>query len=193
MSDIKNKIKVSVFAIIISLGLSIGAHATTATKTAPKAPVKAPVVQKTTIKAAPKATSKAVTLSKTPEVYYEPVSSLTVAANPEKYLNKRIKIKAKFDKFSMLGLDYKPAYKSSEKYITFLIKRDDVKDHTVPLSEMKNFLPRDIAERYIDLKPGDEVEYSGTVFSAALGDTWINVEKFNVLSPNFKEKAPVKK
>lgn len=193
MNDIKNKIKVSVFAIIISLGLSIGAHAATSTKTAPKAPVKAPVVQKTTIKAAPKAAPKAVTLPKTSEVYYEPVSSLAVAANPEKYLNKRIKIKAKFDKFSMLGLDYKPAYKSSEKYITFLIKRDDVKDHTVPLSEMKNFLPRDIAERYIDLKPGDEVEYSGTVFSAALGDTWINVEKFNVLSPNFKEKTPVKK
>lgn len=189
MRDVKNKIKVSVFAIIISLGLSIGAHAATATKTAPKAPVKAPVVQKI----APKTTPKAVTSPKAPEVYYEPVSSLAVAANPEKYLNKRIKIKAKFDKFSMLGLDYKPAYKSSEKYITFLIKRDDVKDHTVPLSEMKNFLPRDIAERYIDLKPGDEVEYSGTVFSAALGDTWINVEKFNVLSPNFKEKAPVKK
>lgn len=189
VNDIKNKIKASVFAVIISLGLCIGANAATTTKTAPKVPVKAPVVQKSTVKAAP----KAVTLPKTPEVVYEPVSSLAVAANPEKYLNKRIKIKAKFDKFSMLGLDYKPAYKSSEKYITFLIKRDDVKDHTVPLSEMKNFLPRDIAERYIDLKPGDEVEYSGTVFSAALGDTWINVEKFNVLSPNFKEKTPVKK
>lgn len=194
MRDIKNKITVSVFTLIVSLGLSLGVNAAVETKTAPKAPVKAPAaVQKTTIKAAPKATPKAVTLPKTSEVYYEPVSSLAVAANPEKYLNKRIKIKAKFDKFSMLGLDYKPAYKSSEKYITFLIKRDDVKDHTVPLSEMKNFLPRDIAERYIDLKPGDEVEYSGTVFSAALGDTWINVEKFNVLSPNFKEKAPVKK
>lgn len=187
--------KVSVLAVIISLGLSIGANAAT-TKIAPKAPVKAPAaVQKNVVTKAvtpTKATPKAVA-PKAPEVVYEPVSSLAVAANPVKYLNKHIKIKAKFDKFSMLGLDYKPAYKSSEKYITFLIKRDDVTNHTVPLSEMKNFLNRDVAEKYIDLKPGDEIEYSGTVFSAALGDTWINVEKFNVLSPTFKEKTPVKK
>ena len=31
----------------------------------------------------------------------------------------------RFDKFSTLGLDYKPAFKSSEEYISFLIKRDD--------------------------------------------------------------------
>ena len=42
------------------------------------------------------------------------VSPLTVVANPSRYLNKTVLMKAKFDKFSTLGLDYKPAFKSSE-------------------------------------------------------------------------------
>lgn len=125
--------------------------------------------------------------------HYEQANALDIVANPSKYLNKRVKIKAKFDKFSTLGLDYKPAFRSSERYITFLIKRDDVINHTVPLSEMKNFLLRDEAEKYIDLKPGDSIEYSGLVFSDALGDVWINVEKFIVLSQQSKEKTPAKK
>lgn len=136
----------------------------------------------------PASIQKAVVAPQTCNSSYESVSSLVVAANPTKYLNKRIKIKAKFDKFSTLGLDYKPAYKSAEKYITFLIKRDDVTNHTIPLSEMKNFLLRDEAEKYIDLSSGDEIEYCGTVFSDALGDTWINVEKFIVLTQKPKVK-----
>ncbi|MBQ9688469.1 hypothetical protein IJV79_02400, partial [bacterium] len=105
------------------------------------------------------------------------------------YLNKKIKVVAKFDKFSALGLDYKPAYRSSEEYITFLIKRDDVVNYVVPLSEMKNFLPRKLAEKYIDLKPGDDIEYVGTVFSDALSDTWVDVESFKVVNEVFKEKT----
>ncbi len=127
------------------------------------------------------------------EVLYEPVNSLAVVANPTKYLNKKIKIRAQFDKFSTLGLDYKPAYKNSEKYITFLIKREDVINHTVPLSEMKNFIERKTAEKYIDLKPGDDIEYYGTVFSCALGDVWIDVDKFVVLNQKAKEKSSEKK
>jgi hypothetical protein len=124
------------------------------------------------------------------ESLYAPTSSLDIVTNPTKYLNKKVKIRAKFDKFSTLGLDYKPAYRSSEKYISFLIKRDDVINHTVPLSEMKNFLERDTAEKYIDLKPGDEIEYYGVVFSDALGDAWISVDKFTVL--NQQKDAPKK-
>lgn len=115
-------------------------------------------------------------------VVYEPANSLNIVLNPTKYLNKHVKIRAKFDKFSILGLDYKPAYRSSEKYITFLIKRDDVINHVVPLSEMKNFLKKEVAEKYIDLNTGDDIEYCGTVFSDALGDAWIEVEDFKVLS-----------
>ena len=115
-------------------------------------------------------------------VSYIAVNPLDVVARPNFYLNKNIKIKAKFDKFSTLGLDYKPAMRSSEKYISFLIQRPDVTDHNIPLSELKIFLNRDEAEKHIDLNSGDVVEFSGKVFSSALGDAWIDVDKFNVIS-----------
>lgn len=173
----KNKIKTILLTAIITIGLGIGVSAEVKNV---KAPVKAPV-----------AVQKPVT--KAPDSSYVLTNPLDIVANPTKYLNKRIKIRAKFDKFSSLGLDYKPAYKNSEKYITFLIKRENVANYTVPLSEMKNFLSRDVAEKYIDLKPGDDIEYTGTVFSDALSDAWINVETFKVLNESFKEKTPVKK
>lgn len=172
------KIKLIILTAIISIGLSLGTSA--AVKNNIKAPAKTPT-----------------TIQKTTEVKsdssYQLVNSLDVVAHPERYLNKKIKIRAQFDKFSTLGLDYKPAYKSSDKYIAFLIKRDDVTNHVVPLSEMKNFLLRDEAEKYIDLKPGDLIEYSGVVFSNALGDVWINVDKFVVLNQKSKTQDSNKK
>ena len=63
------------------------------------------------------------------------VDALTVVNTPKAYLNKNIILNEKFDKFSTLGLDYKPAYKSSEDYISFLIKRPDT-NFDIPLSEM---------------------------------------------------------
>lgn len=172
----KNNIKVAILTVIVSMSFALGTSAVinTAPKTKP-AQVPSPVVQKTC------------------DSSYTVTSSLDIVANPTKYLNKKVKIRAKFDKFSTLGLDYKPAYKNSEKYITFLIKRDNITDHTVPLSELKNFLERDEAEKYIDLKPGDEIEYCGVVFSNALGDAWINVDKFTVLNQKSKEKNLDKK
>lgn len=172
-----NKTKNIILIAVISLSLGLATNA--AVKNV-KTPTKAPV---TVQKAEPT----------TPSTVYVPTSSLDIVANPTKYLNQKVKIKAKFDKFSTLGLDYKPAYRSSEKFITFLIKRDNVTSHTVPLSEMKNFLPREVAEKYIDLSTDDEIEYCGTVFSNALGDAWINVEKFTVLSQKPKEQKPAKK
>ena len=88
-------------------------------------------------------------------------------------------MKAKFDKFSTLGLDYKPAFKSSDDYISFLIRRDD-SAHDIPLSEMKLFLKRTEAEKFIDLKTDDEIEIKGVVFSDALGDVWIDVKQLTV-------------
>lgn len=105
---------------------------------------------------------------------------LEVVNAPDKYLNKTVTLKAKFDKFSTLGLDYKSAFKSSEEYISFLVKRDDTV-HDIPLSELKLFLKRDVAEKFIDLKSGDEVAITGTVFSKALGDAWIDVSNLTVL------------
>ncbi len=113
---------------------------------------------------------------------YLQVNPLDMVNNPSFYLNKYVKVKGKFDKFSTLGLDYKPAMKSSEDFITFLIQRPDVTDHNVPLSELKIFLKRAEAEKHIDLNAGDEIEFAGKVFSTALGDVWLDVEQFNVLT-----------
>lgn len=112
---------------------------------------------------------------------YEYVLPLAIVENPGLYLGKNVKFRAKFDKFSTLGLDYKPAFRSSEKYISFLIQRSDVRDHDVPLSELKIFIDRKEAEKHIDLNSGDEIEVFGRVFSNALGDAWMDVDKFNVI------------
>ena len=93
---------------------------------------------------------------------------------------------ATFDKFATLGLDYKTAMRSSEEYISFLILRDD-NEHDIPLSEMKLFLKRDMAEKHIDLKTNDKVFITGKVFSDALGDPWIDVIDLYIT-----EKAPEK-
>ena len=115
------------------------------------------------------------------------VKPLTVVNSPKTYLNKSIIMNAKFDKFSTLGLDYKPAYKSSEDYISFLIKRDDT-NFNIPLSEMKLFLKRDVAEKFIELKTNDEIEIKGTVFSDALGDTWVDVSDLKITKKAEEEK-----
>ncbi len=118
------------------------------------------------------------------------VKPLTVVNSPSTYLNKSIIMEAKFDKFSTLGLDYKPAMKSSENYISFLIKRDDT-SFNIPLSEMKLFLKRDVAEKFIDLKTNDEIEIKGVVFSDALGDAWVDVKELKITkkAPDDKKTA----
>lgn len=117
-----------------------------------------------------------------PAIQYAQVGALDIVSAPHKYMNKYIKIKAKFDKFSTLGLDYPPAMRSSETYISFLIQRPDVSNHNIPLSELKIFLKKDVAEKYIDLDAGDEVEFCGRIFSSALGDAWMDVDTFKVLT-----------
>lgn len=118
---------------------------------------------------------------------YITVNPLDLVARPNFYLNKNVKIRAKFDKFATLGLDYKPAMRSSEKYISFLIQRPDVYDHNIPLSELKIFLNRTEAEKHIDLNSGDVIEFQGKVFSTALGDPWMDVDKFTVISTKPKD------
>ena len=121
------------------------------------------------------------------ETAYSLVKPLEVVADSNKYLNKQVKFRAVFDKFSTLGLDYKPAFRDSQKYITFLIKRDDVTDHTIPLSEMKIFIKRSEAEKFIELDSGDVIEVYGKVFSSALTDAWIEVDKLVVITKKNKE------
>jgi hypothetical protein len=122
-------------------------------------------------------------------VQYQKVNALDIVANPYRFLNRYIKISAKFDKFSTLGLDYPNAMRSSEKYISFLIQRPDVHNHNIPLSELKIFLKKEVAEKNIDLDAGDEIEFTGKVFSTALGDAWIDVNDLKVIT----KKNPPKK
>lgn len=107
--------------------------------------------------------------------------------SPKVYLNKTVIMDAKFDKFSTLGLDYKPAFRSSNDYISFLIKRDDT-SFNIPLAEMKLFLKRDIAEKFIDLKNNDEIQIKGVVFSDALGDVWVDVNELKITKKASEEK-----
>jgi hypothetical protein len=108
------------------------------------------------------------------------VNPVSVVKSPKTYLGKRINISGKFNKFSTLGLDYKPAMRSSENYISFLIFRPDT-SKKIPLPEMKLFIKRNLAEKYIELKEGDEIQFSGVVFSNALGDVWVDVDKLDKL------------
>ena len=125
-----------------------------------------------------------------PKAQYDVIvnaTSLNIVANPNKYLNKTVKMQATFDKFSTLGLDYNKALRPSTKYIGILIQRDDVVNHNIPLSEMKLFLTKELAEKHIDLDTGDKIELTGTVFSTALGDPWIDVKSLNVIKKVKKE------
>jgi len=117
---------------------------------------------------------------------YKQVNALELVNNPQTYLNQKVKIKATFDKFSTLGLDYKPAMRESKNYISFLIKRPDVTNGNIPLSELKLIIKREKAEKLIDLESGDKIEFTGNVFSSALSDPWIDVENVKVLNAKTK-------
>lgn len=116
-------------------------------------------------------------------IVYASVSPIELVNKPSSYLGKNVKFDATFNKFSTLGLDYKPAMRSSKDYISFLVKRDDVSDHIVPLSELKIFIKRAAAEKLVDLESGDKIEVKGKVFSNALGDAWMDANEVKNLSP----------
>ena len=154
-----------ILALVISLGIGAGVYSQTTTTAVTKATASNYAVQ------------------------YTNVNALDVVASPFKFLHRNIRIKAKFDKFSTLGLDYPPALRASDKYISILIQRPDVADHNIPLSEMKIFLKKELAEKNISLDAGDEIEFTGRVFSTALGDVWMDVDSLKIIN----KKNPPKK
>ncbi len=133
------------------------------------------------------ATPTTVSKEKASNINYTKVLPLSVVSSPSNYLNKNIQFDAEFVGYSSLGLDYKPAYREASKYISILIRRDDVKTNTIPLSEMKIFIKREVAEKHLDLEQGDKILISGKVFSTALGDPWVDVEDFKILETKAKE------
>ncbi len=194
----KNKILLVIMSTVLALGSTFALANKYIPSNLAAEPVKPkqeevkPVEPATTEQAKPAEKAKEKPEPKINEAEYAQTSSLDIVNNPNKYLGKKVKMGATFDKFSTLGLDYKPAFRDGQKYISFLIKRDDVKDHTIPLSEMKIFVLRTTAEKFIDLESGDVITIYGKVFSTALGDPWVDVDKLVIVEkktkPTDKEK-----
>jgi hypothetical protein len=125
----------------------------------------------------------------TAAVSYITVSPLDLVDHVSKYLNKNITFTGEFVAYTSLGLDYKPAFRDAQKYIGVLIRRPDVTTHTIPLSEVKMFLKRDVAEKNVDLDQGDKIKIEGKVFSDALGDPWVDITNFTVISKKAKSES----
>lgn len=112
---------------------------------------------------------------------------VVVVDNPSAYLDKNIQFVAKFNKFSVLGLDYEGALRSSQIYIGILINRDDVGNNIIPLSEFKMFIKRADAEKLTDLEAGDTIMIKGKVFAVALGDPWLDINELKIITPKNKK------
>lgn len=112
------------------------------------------------------------------------VNAIDLVSNPEKFLDKYVLIEGQFDKYTTLGLDYKPVAKSSKDFITFLIRRPETKSKKfiIPLSELKLIVSRKTAETYTSLETGDQIRIYGKVISDALNDSWVEVD--HVFSPS---------
>lgn len=116
-----------------------------------------------------------------PAAFITLTSPILLVNNPAQYLNKNVEFTAKFNKFSNLGLDYPPAKRESQVYTGFLIERDDVTTHVIPLSELKMFIKIADLKKYTDLTSGDKIKIRGKVFSTALGDPWLDITELTIL------------
>ena len=151
------------------------------------APVTAPVKKSVPNQTKKPAVNSAVVSSNAVKEVVQSVSPLVIVDNPSAYLNKTVSFSGEFVSFTSLGLDYKPAFRDGTKYIGILMRRSDVKDHTIPLSELKMFMTRELAEKFVDIDAGDTFSLTGKVFSTALGDPWIDIMEFKITNKKNKE------
>ncbi len=172
------KLSISILAIFLTFTVTGSIYNTAFSKTANQQ-TKTPVKQ-TKQEAKPQAKQAA-------PVRAINATSLNIVNNPKKFLNKTVKMQATFDKFSTLGLDYNKALRKSTDYIGILIQRDDVIDHDIPLSEMKLFMKKDMAQKHIDLDTGDKIEIIANVFSDALNDPWLDIESLTIIKKAKKD------
>lgn len=149
-----------------------------------KKPAAKPVVKKTAAKPAP-----AVKEAAEPKVNYEKIDSpLLLLGHTSDWMSKPVSFEAVFNSFSPLGLDYKPVNRESKNYLSLLVLRPDVTGHDIPLSELKLMLPRKKVNDVMELEAGDTILVQGKLFSAALGDPWMDVDHVTILkkTPNSK-------
>jgi lysyl-tRNA synthetase class II len=116
------------------------------------------------------------------------VTPIALLKNPKSYLNKTVTFEGTFNSFSSLGLDYKKAFRDSKDYVSFLIKRPDVQEGMIPLSELKLIYPRKKSEDVLHLETGDRIQVKGQVFSTALNEPWLDVTEVKVIEKIKKNK-----
>lgn len=130
---------------------------------------------------------KTVKLKEINESEYESTLLGALLDTPEKFIGKKIKFRGKFSSFTNLALDYDPALRKSKDYISLCIFRPDTK---IPLSELKLAYPLNEAKENTvirDVEEGDLIEFYGQVFSAALGEPWVDIDSLKNLNTNKKE------
>lgn len=109
------------------------------------------------------------------ESEFQPILLGSLLESPDKYLNKKVKIRGKFSSFTTLALDYEPAMRKSKDYISICIFRPETK---IPLSELKLAYPLNEAKEnqvIRDLEEGDLIEIYGQIFSTALDEPWVDI------------------
>jgi hypothetical protein len=156
----------------LALGLSVGGpHAL-----AVSALVKKPLVT-AKVTAAP---AKPTAAPSAPPTLALAVTPIDLVRNPAQYLNKTVKFEGEFTGFTGLGLDYSKALRPAKDFVGLLVRRPDVRNHIIPLSELKMFYPRTKSEAITTLESGDQVSITGTVFSTALGEPWVEVSQLTI-------------
>jgi len=169
----------------VSYGLPLGnpQNIMASQKTKPKTPAKStPATIKPshadTTKPLPKPSDAEISASIAAAM---PVSPIVLLQNPSGYLNRKVTFSGTFNRFADIALDYKKAFRDSRDYVTFFILRPDVKNATIPMSELKLFFPRKKSAEAMDLESGDQIQIVGTEFSTALDEPWVDVEHIKVL------------
>lgn len=116
------------------------------------------------------------------------ISIKELIGNPEAWLNKEVCFSGTFSSFSALALDYPAALRERKNHISITLLRPKTK---IPLGELKLAMKIEEAQKH-ELLPkiteGDEVKIKGKVFSAALGEPWLDIVQIQVTKgPNSED------
>jgi hypothetical protein len=166
--------KKSLLALTLALGVWTSSFMVEAA-TPHKVPNKPTAVKSTAAKPAP-ADKSTEPQKGIVDTSYEEIDPLKLLQETDNWVGKKVSFTGDFVTFSPYALDYKAAMRASKDYIAFLIRRPDVTHHTIPLSELKLIYPRKKVDKVTELENGDTIVVKGKVFSAALGDPWLDVD-----------------
>jgi hypothetical protein len=188
-------LNVSLLSLIVAMGTE-GIHAAYANSPKQLAVhgVKSTAVKPVDSKSKTKASTSASSAKKTAPVVnlanenFQAVTPVDLLKDPKQFLNKKVMFEGIFSSFSNLGLDYKKAFRDSKDYISFLIKRPDVTNHIIPLSELKLIFPRKKSEEVLKLETGDRISIKAQVFSTALSEPWLDILEVKIIEKVKKAK-----